>query len=172
MTLDFAHFRDGRGREIMNSPQRELCAIMKNLERFAGRRELEDYYPAQSDIWNAIDTLAAVMDELTHKVDPDTDRRPKRSVAWQAYEPVEQWILRTGSGTGSARDLAVTYLTHLLGLPIDLSKHCWALDVTRSALRDAMLAASVPVDFPSAPFFRILWRYERTLKEALRVDAL
>jgi hypothetical protein len=155
-------------KSLMNLPQRVLWGQMRQLEGLA-RGTLIKEFGADHTLFDALDTMGKAMDELAVPPDADSGNKPPRSDAWEPYAPVERWILRDGSGTGSARDMACCYLAHLIGFKkIDPHEiYRGNLDREREALVTAMLAAPRPADFPRPPFWRIYWRYEETLRREL-----
>lgn len=150
---------------LMNPPQAALLRHMRELEKLA--RGPARRYDASATIFKSIETLASALDELAVPLDEDGNK-PERSDAWKPYEAVERWILREGYTTGSARDMGVCYLAHLLGAKVDYREiYRGNLDEVRERMVTTMLAAPVPVDFPRWPFWRICWLYEETLRHEL-----
>lgn len=103
----------------------------------------------------------------------NNDQKPQRSGAWKRWEPVERWILRDGSGTGSARDMGVCYLAHMLGIPLDLRRvYSGTLDEERTRIIEAALTTPRPADVPMWPFWRISWLYEQALERDMQNQGL
>jgi hypothetical protein len=161
---------------LMTPLQKELWAEIRRLERFAQQHEIARH-DARSAIHEGLEALAQAMDELQHPMD-DNDQKPRRSGAWEPWEPIEDWILRRGSGTGSARDMAVCYLAHmlgipLLGIPLDMERvYGGTLDEERTRMIETALAAPRPADVPMWPFWRIFWLYEQALEREMQNQGL
>ena len=82
------------------------------------------------------------------------------------WDAAETWILRTGSGTGSARDLAICYLGRILGLSLDWRDICGrVLDEQREAMAAAILDGPQPARLPSG-FWRIFITYREAAANA------
>lgn len=161
----------------LNELQQQLAAEIVRLEQLARNVAARRWNTgADADIFRAGDKLAAAMQDLGLPRDEEGETvRPydcDDSAAEQAYhalrqpfDDVEAWILREGSGTGSARSLAVCYLAKVLGLTLDWKDACVGLDQERTGLAQRMLGAKVPIHLPNG-FWQIFVSYrERAAEE-------
>jgi len=132
---------------------------------------------AGGDVWDACKSLAEAMGAAGVERNADGEPVPPYDYddreAANAYDAArapwnaaETWILRTGSGTGSARALAVCYLGRLLGLAMDWRDvYSPVLDESRAPLATDMLTAPRPARLPQA-FWRIFIVYrDATVRE-------
>lgn len=157
----------------LNPLQRELVGLILRIEELARREEAKST-DADDGLIAAATSLSDAMDRATKPMDPETGRRLDEHDydAWAAVEAVEKWILHEASGTGSARVMAICYLSKAMVLGIDYVD-CWqgTLDDSRIAMTKAMLNTWPATGLPDR-FWRIFWDYREALVREMRLQNL
>lgn len=168
LDLPIPSLTDLQKRVVTEIVRLEQLAAALDARRWAGA--------AETFIWGACDELAVALQDLGVPRDGDgevvlpypfDDHAAEMAylAARQPYDDVEDWILRDGSGTGSARSLAVCYLGLLLGLKLDWTGLCSGLDTERTALAQRLRQAARserPARLPNG-FWRIFVKYRTTV---------
>ena len=178
----YARFSAGLPIPHLTALQERLATEIISLEALAGGAAAQ-LAGAGGDILGAAWNLAEAMDRAGIPRDAegvivppydydDFEAERAYDAACAPWKTVEDWICRTGSGTGSALALAVCYLGSILGVGLDWKRvYGGTLDTNNTALVTKMLRANRPARLP-AMFWRIFIEYRHELVREIKYQGL
>lgn len=142
---------------------------------FELRGRFRDYNNADQPIWWAMSNLAKAMDFAFSSYDEDYGRyNHPRQHDWSAWKPVEEWILKSGTGTNSAARFAASYIIHALGIVAFDHRESYGgtLDTARTAMIEAMLTDDPPLNELPPRFWQVFLPYRKFTEREMKIQGI